>query len=92
MDLIYWLVFSSIRSAGDLVKGVDGGIVIFDSCEQNFIRVHENLVRHPSNIKSIFVCNKSKLIDGFQHIVSGPQTKLKDSMNRAVFFFKELIL
>ena len=30
-----------------------GGIVILDSCGYHFIRVHENLVQHPSNNISI---------------------------------------
>ena len=30
-----------------------GGIVILTSCEDHIIRVHENLVQHPSNNASI---------------------------------------
>ena len=32
---------------------MDGGKVLLDSCVYNFIRVHENLLQHPSNNKSI---------------------------------------
>ena len=53
MDLLYWSVRSSSWRGGDGVKGVDGGIVILVSCEHHFIRVHENLVQHPSNNISI---------------------------------------
>ena len=35
------------------VKGGGWGINISDSCEKHFIRVHENLVQHPSNNISI---------------------------------------
>ena len=31
------------------VNGVDGGIVSLSRCEHHFIRLHENLVQHPSN-------------------------------------------
>ena len=37
----------------DEIKGVDGGIVISAGCKHQFIRVHENLVQHPSNNLSI---------------------------------------
>ena len=46
----YWSVRSSSR------RGIGGGgkaIVILASCEYYFIRVHENLVQHPSNDISI---------------------------------------
>ena len=33
------------------------GIVLLASCEQNFIRVYENLVQHPSNNISIIMLN-----------------------------------
>ena len=37
-------------------KGVKcGGIVILASCEHHFIRVHENLVHHPSNNISVII-------------------------------------
>ncbi len=47
-------VHSSSRRGGDEIKMVDGGIVILASCEYHFIRVHENLVQHPSNFISNF--------------------------------------
>ena len=50
MDLINWSVRSSSRRGGD---GVKGGVVILASCEYYFIRVHENLLQHPSNYISI---------------------------------------
>ena len=37
-------------------KGGGWGIVILASCDYHFIRVHENLVQHPSNnISNIFI-------------------------------------
>ncbi len=45
MDLLYW----SVRSS----KGFDVGIVFLASCEYHFIRVHENMIQHPSNNISI---------------------------------------
>ena len=53
MELIYKLVRSSRRSGGDWVKGVEGEIVILAHCVFHFIRVHDNLVQHPSNNISI---------------------------------------
>ena len=46
MDLIYWLVCSSIRRdwMGEREWMGMGGIVISASCEYYFIRVHENLM------------------------------------------------
>ena len=52
MDLIYWLVLSSSKMRRE------GGIVILASCEYNFIRVHKNLVHHPSNNKWILAIIK----------------------------------
>ena len=49
LSLIYWLVPSSRRRG----KGVDKDIVNLASCGYYFIRVHENLVQHPNNNKSI---------------------------------------
>ena len=59
MDLIYWSVRLPSRRVGDEVNGVDGRIVILVSCEFHFIKVHENLVQHPSN-KLIFLEWKAK--------------------------------
>ena len=56
MDLIYWSVLSSRKRGGGRVKGVVGGIVILDSCENHFIRVHKYLVQHPSDNISIYKC------------------------------------
>ena len=48
MDLIYWSFRSSSR------RGWGWAIVILASCEDNFIRIHENLVQYPSdNISNI---------------------------------------
>ena len=48
MDLIYW----SFRSSSRRVCGC--AIVILASCEDNFIRIHENLVQYPSdNISNV---------------------------------------
>ena len=50
MDLIYWLVsLYSMRVGGE----VKGGLFILASCNFHFIRVHDFLVRDPSNNKSI---------------------------------------
>ena len=47
---------SSSRRAWDGVKELEGGIIILASCEYPFIRLHENLVRHLSNNKYIYLC------------------------------------
>ena len=48
MDIIYWSFVHLVR---DRVKGVyEEGIVNIASYEYHFIRVHENLVKHPSNL------------------------------------------
>ena len=53
MDLISWSVHLSSRRGEDGVKGVEGwGLV---SSEYQFIRVNENLVKHPSNYISIII-------------------------------------
>ena len=44
----YWSVRSSSWTGGNVVKMLDG-IVVLASCEYKFIRVHENLVQHPIN-------------------------------------------
>ena len=51
MNLIYWSVRSSRRRGEDGVKGVDWGIVILASFGYQLL--HENLVQHPSNKRSI---------------------------------------
>ena len=56
IDLIYWSVRSSIRSQGDGVKWVYRGY----RCEYYFIRVHKDLVQHPSSYKSIAIGNQIK--------------------------------
>ena len=54
MDLIYWSVHSYSRRGGENVEVVDRGYQYFlASCEYYFVRVHENLVQHPSNNISI---------------------------------------
>ena len=50
-------VFSSRKMGGDVVKGVDGGMIISASCKYHFIRVHKKLVQHPSITISIPVTN-----------------------------------
>ena len=57
MDLIYWPVRLFSKREEDGVKGVDG--VNIDSLEYHFIRVHENLVQHPSIINRLFYNKKS---------------------------------
>ena len=52
MDLNYWSVRSSSNRRGVGIKGVDWGYILA-SWEYYFIRVHENLVHHPSNYISI---------------------------------------
>ena len=49
MDLIYESVSSSSKWGGYRVKGKYESITILASCEYQFIRVHDNLVQHPSN-------------------------------------------
>ncbi len=44
---------------GNGVKGRMKGIVNLSSCESGFIRVHANLVQHPSN--NISICNLKSL-------------------------------
>ena len=44
MDFFYWPVYLSRRRGGD---GVDS--VILASWNYHFIRIHANLVQHPSN-------------------------------------------
>ena len=56
MELIHWSVRLTSRRGEDGVKGMDGCIVILASCKYHFIRLHENMVQHPSNNISI---NKS---------------------------------
>ena len=41
--------FSTLRGIGNVIKMVDGGIIILARCMFHFIRVPENLVQHPSN-------------------------------------------
>ena len=49
MNIIYQLDRSSSKWGGNRVMQEDGGIIILASCQHHFIRVHENLVQHPSN-------------------------------------------
>ena len=53
LDLIYWPIRLSSRKGEDMLKGVVGGIVVLYSYKYHLIRVHENLVQHPINNKSI---------------------------------------
>ena len=56
IELIYWTVRSSSRKGWDGIKGVDGGY--------HFIRVHENLVQHPTNnISIVLVQNLQDYVD-----------------------------
>ena len=51
-------IYQFVRSlGGEGVKGVDEGIVILASYMFHFIRVHDNLVKGPSNNKSIVLDN-----------------------------------
>ena len=57
-NLLAWSVCSSSsRKEGDWVKGVEGGIIFLASCEHHFVRLHENLLQHPSNNISIGYCH-----------------------------------
>ena len=53
MDLIYRSVHKFSRRRGDMEKGVYGWYRYF-ICLYDFIRVHENMVQHPSNNISIY--------------------------------------
>ena len=55
-SLIIWTPFIGqfVHPVG--MKGM-GKVVILASCEYYFIRVHENLVQHPSRNKSIIKIN-----------------------------------
>ena len=43
------------KRRGDRVKWMDRGYRYFSNCENHFIRIHENLVQHPSNSISIII-------------------------------------
>ena len=51
MDLIYLPDHPEREEIGG--KGAIGGIVILASCKYYFIRIHENMMQHPSNNISI---------------------------------------
>ena len=56
MDNTYWLVRSPSRSRENRLKWVDGCDGYFSQLQVNFIRVHDNLVKDPSNNnKSIII-------------------------------------
>ena len=60
---VYWSVRSSISDwMGWGKRGGYWGIVILSSCEYHFIRVHENLVQHPSNNMSIYPVGCTSMI------------------------------
>ena len=50
MYLVYYSLF---------IQGVDWGIITLAGCENYFIRVHENLVQHPSNSNISIAFSKS---------------------------------
>ena len=57
VDLKTFLLGSCFKLAvSKWVKGVDEGIVILASRAYHIIRLHENLVQHPSNHISILTC------------------------------------
>ena len=60
------------KVGGNGVKKLGGGIVILSSCEYYFFRVHENLVQHPCNNKSIYL----GLVEEINH--AGVQAPLPD--------------
>ena len=56
MDNIpYWLVRSSSRRGGVVERGWSGEIVTLASYKFYFLRVHDNLVKNPSDNKSIYI-------------------------------------
>ena len=62
-----WLICGSVRSFSrsgrDIIKGVDGCIIILGNFELYLISIHENLVQHPSNHISNVLDNLKKQID-----------------------------
>ena len=55
MDITYWSVRLSHRMGRDWGKEGEWGIVILASYKFQFIRVHDNLVKDPSNDESTHV-------------------------------------
>ena len=55
MELVYWSVCSFSRRGGDLVKGMDGGMLILARCKIHFVSEHENFGKDTSNNISILI-------------------------------------